>query len=187
MKRGERYFGKGFAKKESFNQMLYVDTKTSLPDDLLLKADKMTMANSIELRAPFSTTNCSSSRRLCLRISRSEALRRNILPRKTLRDRLPKEILERKKAGFPVPFGAWLKGELKDLVHDLLLDRESIARGYFNRNCVENLISDHSKSGGYPKEILSLMSLELWHRVFLGGKNVPPNSQGHPSPVSVEK
>lgn len=182
----KQYFG-NVGKKSVLNQMLYIDTKTALPDDLLLKADKMTMANSIELRVPLLDHKLLEFAATLPDNFKVHGFTTKYIAKKTLRNRVPQEILDRKKVGFPVPFGAWLKGELKDLVHDLLLDRESIARGYFNRNCVENLISDHSKSGGYPKEILSLMSLELWHRVFLGGKNVPPNSQGHPSPVSVEK
>ena len=146
--------------------MLYIDTKTALPDDLLLKADKMTMANSIELRVPLLDHKLLEFAATLPDNFKVHGFTTKYIAKKTLRNRVPQEILDRKKVGFPVPFGAWLKGELKDLVHDLLLDRESIARGYFNRNCVENLISDHSKSGGNPKEILSVISLELWRRVF---------------------
>jgi hypothetical protein len=54
-----------------------------------------------------------------------------------------------------------------------LLDRQTLARGYFDRTCIENLIKDHSESERYPKEILSLISLELWHRAFLGKAEDP--------------
>ena len=63
------------------------------------------------------------------------------LAKVALKDRLPKEILERKKVGFPVPYDTWMRTELKDWVREVLLDRESIARGYFNRQCIENLIA----------------------------------------------
>jgi hypothetical protein len=52
-------------------------------------------------------------------------------------------------------------------MHDLLLDREAVARGYFEKSCIENLISEDARSGGLSKPLLSLATLELWHRVFL--------------------
>jgi len=150
------------------NQMLYVDTKTALPDDLLLKADKMTMANSVELRVPLLDHKLLEFAASLPERFKVRGFTTKYIAKKALRQRVPREILDRKKVGFPVPYGAWLKTELKDMVHDVLLDRETLARGYFNRRCVENLIKEHSESERFPKEILSLMSLELWHRAFLG-------------------
>jgi asparagine synthase (glutamine-hydrolysing) len=177
----KQYFG-NVGTNSVLNQMLYVDTKTSLPDDLLLKADKMTMANSVELRVPLLDHKLLEFAATLPENFKVRGFTTKYIAKKTLRSRVPQEILDRKKVGFPVPFGAWLGLELKDMVHDLLLDRESMSRGYFNRSCVENLISEHSKSGGFPKEILSLMSLELWHRVFLGSK-VASGSSGREIPA----
>jgi asparagine synthase (glutamine-hydrolysing) len=149
------------------NRMLYVDTKTSLPDDLLLKADKMTMANSIELRVPLL-----DHRVLEFAASLPENLKvRNFttkyIVKSAFRDRIPREILHRPKAGFPVPYASWLRTELKDWLRDVLLDRETISRGYFNKGEVEKLVSEHSASGRFSKEVFSLVALELWHRTFL--------------------
>jgi asparagine synthase (glutamine-hydrolysing) len=149
------------------NRMLYVDTKTSLPDDLLLKADKMTMANSIELRVPLLDHKV-----LEFAASLPEKLKvRNFttkyIVKSAFRDRIPQEILNRPKAGFPVPYVQWLRTELKDWLRDVLLDRETISRGYFNRSEVEKLVSEHSASGRFSKEVFSLVALELWHRTFL--------------------
>jgi asparagine synthase (glutamine-hydrolysing) len=149
------------------NQMLYVDTKTSLPDDLLLKADKMTMATSIELRVPLLDHKLLEFAAGLPEDFKVRGLTTKYIAKKAFQGRLPQEILNRRKAGFPVPFGKWLRTELKDLVHDVLLDRTTLARGYFNKQCVESLIKEHSESGRYSKEILSLVSLELWHRAFL--------------------
>ena len=99
-----------------------------------------------------------------------------------LKDRLPKEILERKKVGFPVPYDTWMRTELKDWVRDILLDRESTARGYFDKKCVENLIAEDIRTHRYPKEILSLVALELWHRNFLEDKPIE-NPQRSLNPV----
>ena len=65
--------------------------------------------------------------------------------KKALNDRVPQEILRRRKAGFPVPFGRWLRHELKPWLHDVLLDRETLARGYFERSAVEALIARNAK------------------------------------------
>jgi len=148
------------------NRMLYVDTKTALPDDLLLKADKMTMANSVELRVPLLDHKLLEFAARLPETFKVRGFTTKYILKNALRNRVPKEILHRKKVGFPVPFGSWLRNELKDFVSDVLLDRETLARGYFRRSSVEGLVAEHQRSGRFSKEILSLLSLELWHRAF---------------------
>ena len=162
------------------NKMLYVDTKAALPDDLLLKADKMTMANSIELRVPLldhEVLEFAAGLPENLKVRRFTT---KYIAKRALRRRVPQEILDRKKVGFPVPFGSWLGKELKGMVQDVLLDSQTVGRGYFTRSGVERLITEHSRTEGFPKEILSLVSLELWHRAFLGkrGAGLQPVSAG---------
>lgn len=149
------------------NRMLYVDTKTALPDDLLLKADKMTMANSIELRVPLLDHKLLEFAATLPENFKVRRFTTKYIAKSALRGRIPQQILDRKKVGFPVPYGAWLNTELRDFVHDVLLDSKTLGRGYFNRTCIEKLIKDHAASASFPKEILSLISLELWHRAFL--------------------
>jgi asparagine synthase (glutamine-hydrolysing) len=167
-----RCMSSGAGGNSPVNRMLYVDTKTSLPDDLLLKADKMTMANSIELRVPLLDHKLLEFAAALPQNFKVNGFTTKYLAKVALKDRLPKEILERKKVGFPVPYDTWMRTELKDWVHEVLLDRESIARGYFNRQCIENLIADDVRTQRYPKEILSLVALELWHRNFLENRTV---------------
>jgi asparagine synthase (glutamine-hydrolysing) len=150
------------------NRMLYVDTKTWLPDDLLIKADKMTMANSVELRVPLldhKILEFAASLPPNLKVRRFTT---KFIVKKALATRIPAEILCRKKAGFPVPYEKWLRHDLHDWVRDILLDSETMARGYFKKTSVEKLVSEDSRSGGYSKEIFNLAVLELWHREFLG-------------------
>jgi asparagine synthase (glutamine-hydrolysing) len=151
------------------NRMLYVDTKTSLPDDLLLKADKMTMANSVELRVPLLDHRLLEFAATLPESLKVRGLTTKYIAKRALKNHVPHEILHRKKAGFPVPYEAWLRTELRDWVHDLLLDRSSTARGYFNFRSVEHLLEENSRSGKYSKEVLSLAVLELWHQAFLAG------------------
>jgi asparagine synthase (glutamine-hydrolysing) len=147
--------------------MLYADTKTSLPDDLLLKADKMTMANSIELRVPFLDHEFLEFAASLPENFKVRGFTTKYIAKTALRNRVPQEILRRKKVGFPIPYDSWMRNELKDWVRDILLDRETLSRGYFKKSCLEYLIDQDFKFHNYPKEILSLVSLELWHRSFM--------------------
>jgi asparagine synthase (glutamine-hydrolysing) len=150
------------------NQMLYVDTKTWLPDDLLLKADKMTMANSIELRVPLLDHKLLE---FAASLPGNYKVRRfttKYIAKKALQDRVPPEIRKRKKTGFPVPYENWLRHDLKDWLYDILLDSKTISRGYFDRRFIESLLEEAQSSAKFSKEIFSLAVLELWHREFLG-------------------
>ncbi|HEX4310724.1 MAG TPA: asparagine synthase (glutamine-hydrolyzing) [Acidobacteriaceae bacterium] len=149
------------------NRMLYVDTKSSLPDDLLLKADKMTMANSIELRVPFLDHKLLEFAASLPENQKVRGLTTKYIAKRALASRIPEPILKRRKAGFPVPFNTWLRTDLKGYVHDVLLDRTTLERGYFNRATIEGLLKANAESGAYAKEVLSLLTLELWHRAFL--------------------
>jgi asparagine synthase (glutamine-hydrolysing) len=152
--------------ENTLDAMLYIDTKTWLPDDLLVKADKMTMANSVELRVPLLdhkvlefAAALPSNLKVC-------GFTTKYLVKKVLRNRVPGRILDRPKAGFPVPFKNWLRGELRGWARDILLDRRTTNRGYFDIRSLERLLSANEQQGSYFKEIFSLATLELWHRAF---------------------
>ena len=155
------------------NAMLYADTKMSLPDDLLLKADKMTMANSVELRVPFLDHKFLEFAASLPENFKVRGFGTKYLAKMALKHRVPREILERKKVGFPVPYDSWMRTELKDWIQDLLLDRRTLERGYFNRKCIERIIQEDLQYQNHPKEVLSLVSLELWHRVFVDFQGIP--------------
>jgi asparagine synthase (glutamine-hydrolysing) len=152
--------------KSVLDQMLYIDTKTWLPDDLLIKADKMTMANSLELRVPLLDHRVLEFAAALPARYKLKGFATKYLLKKTLARRVPREIIERKKAGFPVPYERWLRENLRDGMRDLLLDRRTIARGYFGRAAIEKLLDANREYGSYAKEVFSLMTLELWHRTF---------------------
>jgi asparagine synthase (glutamine-hydrolysing) len=153
--------------QDALQAMLYIDSKTWLPDDLLIKADKMTMANSIELRVPLLDHKVLEFAASLPPGMKLHGATTKYLLKKALSKRIPKEIRDRKKTGFPVPYGSWMRNELKDMVWDVLLDSRTINRGYFRRDGVEDLLQKNSNGMDYSKEIFSLLSLELWHRTFL--------------------
>ncbi len=152
---------------DPLDAMLYIDTKTWLPDDLLVKADKMTMANSLELRVPLLDHKVLEFAAALPPNYKVRGLTTKYIARRALGRRVPKAILERPKAGFPVPYQSWLQKELQGWVREILLDRRSTNRGYFNPAAVRDALAREEATGGYSKEIFSLVTLELWHRSFL--------------------
>ncbi len=149
------------------NKMLYIDTKTWLPDDLLLKADKMTMANSIELRVPFLDHIVLEYAASLPTEFKLRGFATKYILKKAFEGRIPHEILHRKKTGFPVPYEHWLAKELKEYVRDLLLDERTLNRGYFQRDAIGRLLEANSRRRRFAKEIFTLVVLELWHRSFI--------------------
>ena len=158
---------KATAGYDVLSKMLYVDTKTWLVDDLLLKADKMTMANSIELRVPLldhRLMEFAASLRSSYKIN---GFTTKYIAKKVLGKRVPEAIINRKKTGFPVPYGSWLRTEMKDWLFGLLLDSQTLSRGYFDRKALEGMLNEGVATGVHAKELFSLATLELWHRAFL--------------------
>ena len=151
---------------DPLDQMLYVDTKTWLPDDLLIKADRMTMANSLELRVPFLDHRILEFAASLPPAYKVKNLTGKYILKKALSRRLPAEIVKRKKAGFPVPYTSWLYKELQGSVSEVLLDDSTIARGYFRKDTVEKIIRGGPRRN-WSKEIFSLVVLEFWHRMFV--------------------
>jgi asparagine synthase (glutamine-hydrolysing) len=154
----------------TLDAMLYIDTKTWLPDDLLIKADKMTMANSLELRVPLldhKVLEFAAALPPNLKVRRFTT---KYLAKRALGRRVPKSILDRRKAGFPVPYESWLRKDLREWVHDILLDPVTMSRGYFAAPVIHELLARDEAIGGYSKEIFSLVTLELWQRTFLEQK-----------------
>ncbi len=152
------------------DQMLYVDTKTWLPDNLLVKADKITMANSLELRVPLLDHKV-------LEFAASLHPSHKVQGRNTKRvlkaafsKELPPEILNRKKAGFPVPFTSWLKNDLADRAKEILLDNSTLRRGYFKARFLERFLTKSRLSQAWSDHVFSLLVLELWHREFVDSR-----------------
>jgi asparagine synthase (glutamine-hydrolysing) len=185
---------KGFATAASYQalaKMLYVDTKTWLPDDLLVKADKMTMANSVELRVPFLDHKVLEFAAALPSHYKLRRFTRKYLAKRALSASVPREILERPKAGFPVPYESWLRTDMNGWMHDVLLDQATLERGYFERKAIAGLVDQNSRSGAFSKEIFSLAVLELWHRVFLNshatGGGGDSEFFNHPAPTRSKR
>jgi asparagine synthase (glutamine-hydrolysing) len=167
----ENYF-QNVKENSDLDKLLYVDSKTWLPDDLLIKADKITMANSVELRVPFLDHEIMEFAANIPPKYKVRGKKTKFLLKETFQGIIPDEILHRKKTGFPVPYDVWMRNELKGRIKEILLDPRSLGRGYFNGVALENLLNDNNKNGFHSKEIFSLLVLELWHRTFLDNYDI---------------
>jgi asparagine synthase (glutamine-hydrolysing) len=152
------------------NRLLYTDTKTYL-HELLMKQDQMSMAASIESRVPFlDHPLVEFVARLPERMKLRGTTTKWIL-REAMRDRLPAEILSRKKMGFPVPVGAWFRGPYRQLLDEHVLGERALARGLFDPSAVRSLVERHCTGGeNHSERLWALVTLEMWQRIFLDGE-----------------
>lgn len=156
-------------------RMLYSDLKTWLVDDLLIKADKMTMANSVELRVPFldyRVVEYAATVPSCMKLRGSTV---KWILKQAMQDRLPTEILVREKVGFPTPLALMFQKDLSGYLRDLLLSGRCLNRAYFRGPAIERLIEEHiSKKQNHHKVLWQLVVLEEWHRQFIDQTVLPP-------------
>jgi asparagine synthase (glutamine-hydrolysing) len=163
----ERYRLKA-AERDSLSQMMYVDTRLWLPDDLLLVGDKMSMAESVEMRVPFlDTALVEYVESLPSRYKLRRGVRK-VVEKQALTGLLPKEIVHRKERGFITPVTSWLREGLYAPARELLLDPSGVCGGLMNREFVGRILEDHRTGKfDYTRQIFCLYSLELWGRRFL--------------------
>src|SRR5258708_1937911 len=162
-----RYFEQAPA-KDPVDQLLYVDTKTYMVADILTKADRMSMLNSLEVRVPildhvFVEWVTGLPPKWKMRGKDQKYLLRKLADRVGV----PREVLYRQKQGFTLPLDHWLRNELKDMLM-ILLEPRTLDRGYFVADGVRRLMDDHLDRGRtHTGRLWRLLMFELWHRNFL--------------------
>jgi asparagine synthase (glutamine-hydrolysing) len=162
-----RYFANAPA-RDPVSELLYVDTKTYLAGDILTKVDRMSMLNSLEVRAPmldhkFVEWVTGLPPEWKLRGSSQKYILRKLAERVGV----PDEALNRPKQGFSLPLVHWMRNELKDVLM-ILLEPRTLQRGYFEAEGIRRLMNDHLYGGRVlTGRIWRLLMFELWHRNFL--------------------
>jgi asparagine synthase (glutamine-hydrolysing) len=148
--------------------LLHADVESYLPDDLLVKVDVATMAHGLEGRSPLlDHVVMERAARLPAGLKLRGTTKKYLLKR-IARRLLPDEIIDRPKRGFAVPLARWLRGPLRDVVHDIVLGPRLRQRGYFKMDAVERLVSDHETGRSNAQyQIWNLLMLELWHQTFI--------------------
>lgn len=167
----ESVFQKNLARcdaSQPLDRMLYCDTKAWLADYLLLRGDKLTMANSLEARVPLlDHPLVEFAASLPTKLKLRGNTRKYLLKRYAER-MLPGEIVHRPKQGFPIPIDTWLRTDANEMMHDLLSSDAVASRGLFNANRVESMIQMHeSQKQDYATELWGIMSVEMWLRQFV--------------------
>jgi asparagine synthase (glutamine-hydrolysing) len=153
---------------ESLDQLLYLDSKTYLPGDILTKVDRMSMAVSLEARAPLLdhklvdfVTRVPASMKLA-------GFETKYLLKRAVQDLVPPEILNRPKQGFGVPIQEWINQQLRSRVRETLTEPRTQQRGYLNNHYVNVLLDEHERGRrDHSMGLWALFMLELWHRQFL--------------------
>lgn len=152
---------------ELLDRLLAVDTGTYLPDDLLVKVDRASMAHALEARSPFLDhllVEYAASLPVDLKVRKGEG---KYLLRVAMRGVLPDLVLTRPKMGFGVPLDRWYRAECKDFARETLLSARSLQRGYFKPERIRRLLD--AEQGGacsYGMRVHALLMLELWHREY---------------------
>jgi asparagine synthase (glutamine-hydrolysing) len=145
-----------------------VDLKLAVADNDLFKVNRMAEAHGIQVRYPFLDAHVGTTAGRIPADLKVKGWSKRYIFKKAFENFLPGEILRKKKHGFGLPTGEWLRHHpgFRDLARSLLLEPRALQRGYFKRPALERLLKlhDEERSGYYGSSIWYLMMLELWHR-----------------------
>ena len=151
----------------ALRKMLYFDQTSWLPDNLLERGDRMTMAASIEARVPFLDHKLVEFVSTLPDHWRVDELRRKRVLREVARSLLPKEIPERTKVGFRVPITQWFTGGMREYLYDHLRSSDSMTRGYYHAAVLDRVLDEHTNGvTSHDKLLWTLLTLEIWHRQY---------------------
>jgi len=156
-----------FGKLEPVQAALAVDRVTYLPEDLLTKVDRASMLHALEVRSPFMDHDLVS---FAAEINTEDLLggagkHGKRLLREAFSGDLPAEVFRRPKMGFAVPIGDWLRGQLRPMLHDLVLGPSSFASSHFRMPAVQRLVEDHEQQkADHSQRLYALLMMELWWR-----------------------
>ncbi len=165
-----RYYEDILKGHDEVTSMQYIDLHTWLPGDILAKADKMTMANSLELRVPYLDHKLFEFAATIPTRYKIKGTKTKYALREAFKDVLPREVINRPKRGFPVPTRRWLTGELKEPVKKILKD--SFTPEYLNYSFVDRLFQEHQKGmADHSRKIWTVLIFLLWHDIFIKGRD----------------
>lgn len=156
---------------DMLDRLLETDVNMYLPDDLLVKVDIASMANSLEARSPFLDHKLMEFAAALPTHYKMKHLVKKYLLKKAIKDIVPAENIHRRKMGFGVPIGNWFRGELKSFMEDTLLSSDSLNRGYFRPDLVKRMVKEHTdKRCDHAYKLWALLMLELWHKRFIDNR-----------------
>jgi asparagine synthase (glutamine-hydrolysing) len=161
---GSFNISKYFGKTSFYNSILNIDIKERLPNNMLLKGDKMTMACSVEGRVPFLDPRLVSFSATIPFDQKVSLFQDKIVYRKAVKGLIPEEIIRRKKQGFTIPTEKWAKEGLKDHLSGLVKENRE---PYLNKKYIENIASNLSRSAYYKRQFWAILMYEQWYNTFM--------------------
>jgi asparagine synthase (glutamine-hydrolysing) len=172
------YYDQAPADPDEMSRLLYLDTKTYLPGDILTKVDRMSMAASLEVRVPMLDQEFVEwAAALPVEWKFRKSTRKYLLKRLAERLGIPSKLLHRPKQGFQLPLEEWFRGELKQKFLSILTESRTLQRGYYRPEAVRTLVDEHVRGRRNRSGVLwKMLVLEWWHRNFLEGegRRFPP-------------
>jgi len=169
----ERHFIEAFDRPlapDALSRLMYVDAAVFLPDDLMIKNDRMSMAHSIEARVPFTDLDLTAFMSTVPPRLKLPGLRKKHLMRRALEGILPTAILQKKKVGLEMPYSRWLKRELHDVMLANLGPDAIGEMGLFRPEAIQRLIADHvAERHDYGRALWGLLNYAMWHRLYVAG------------------
>jgi asparagine synthase (glutamine-hydrolysing) len=151
----------------ALRRILYFDQTSWLPDNLLERGDRMTMAASIEARVPFLDHELAAFVSSLPDGFRARGLRSKWVLREAGKQLIPECILRRPKVGFRVPVNEWFRGEMREYLRDHLQGGASITRPYFDAQALDQVLREHLEGRqNHEKLLWTLLNLEIWHRQY---------------------
>jgi asparagine synthase (glutamine-hydrolysing) len=163
-----RGYWQGYPQNDALNRFMYVDTKVSLVDDMLTKVDRMSMAHSLEVRVPLLDHRLVEWMSQVPSSAKVRGMNLKYLLKHVARELLPREIVDRPKAGFHVPIPAWLKGELRPLIEEQLGETTVTRQGMFDPAYVRQLLDDNQAGRhNYSRNIWGLLMFSLWYDRYI--------------------
>ena len=151
---------------DDISKMQYIDMKTWLKGDILLKADKMTMANSLELRVPFLDRDVFQVASMIEPEYKITKETTKAILREAFKNDIPEHVVNRRKLGFPVPIRVWLKDELKDWTKYII--ETSKTDSLINKKYVLELLEKHCRGEfDYSRKIWAVLIFMIWHSLFI--------------------
>lgn len=149
----------------ALNQFLWLDQLCYLPDDILIKCDRMSMAHSLEVRPPFLDHRIVEFAAHIPEKFKIQGSRLKVVLRELMRDKLPEAVLKRRKEGFDIPAHQWFRGPLRALLLDTLTERAVRDTGVFSWEQVRRILDDHlRRRANYGYHLWGLLILFLWMR-----------------------
>jgi len=165
---------------EAIDRLLYLDSKTYLPGDILTKIDRMSMAVSLEARVPLLDHELIEFVTRMPASLKMRGFESKYIFKRAIKGIVPDEILTRPKQGFGVPIGTWLNDQLRERMHETLCDPVTRRRGYFRSDYVDVLLDEHERGRrDHSQALWTILVFELWCRAFLDDEvtRVLPNTQ----------